>query len=55
MTPLYKKLLDADVIVLGSPNFFANVSGITKDLIDRTLPFYHKTALKNKKIFLIST
>lgn len=53
MQYIMKKLLRADVIVLWSPNHFANVSGDTKDFIDRTIPFYHKKNLKWKKIILL--
>lgn len=55
MTSLTKKLLDADIVVLWSPNYFANVSGIVKNFIDRTLIYYHTSWLKWKKIILIST
>lgn len=48
-----KKLLRSDVIILWSPNYFANVSGMTKNFIDRLLPLYHSQALKGKKIFLL--
>ena len=48
-----QKLLEADTIILWSPNYFANVSGTTKKFIDRLLPLYHSQALKGKKIFLV--
>ena len=48
-----QKLLEADTIILWSPNYFANVSGTTKKFIDRLLPLYHLQALKGKKIFLV--
>ena len=47
------KLSKADTIVLWSPNYFANVSWITKKFIDRLLPLYHSQALKGKNIFLV--
>ena len=53
MQEIMVKLSEADVIILWSPNYFANVSGITKKFIDRLLPFYHSQALKGKKVFLV--
>jgi len=53
MQDITQKLLRADVIVLWSPNYFANVSGMTKTFIDRLLPLYHSQSLKGKKTFLI--
>jgi multimeric flavodoxin WrbA len=53
MQNIIKKLVRADIIILGSPNYFANVSGLTKIFIDRTLSCYQTHALKGKKIFLI--
>lgn len=53
MQEIQQKMLAADVIVLWSPNYFANVSGITKQFTDRLLPLYHSQALKGKKIFLV--
>ena len=35
MQPLYRKIEDADVIVLGSPVFFGSLSAQTKMMIDR--------------------
>jgi multimeric flavodoxin WrbA len=36
---IYKKLEDSDVIVLGSPCYWGNVSGITKNFFDRHIPY----------------
>jgi multimeric flavodoxin WrbA len=36
MQRIYPKLLNADVIVLGCPNYFKNVSALTKNFMDRT-------------------
>lgn len=55
MTILAKKLLDFDTIVIWSPNYFAGVSGILKNFIDRTCMYFHKSWLKGKKVILIST
>ncbi len=53
MQEIMAKLSEANTIVLWSPNYFANVSGITKKFIDRLLPLYHSQALKGKNIFLV--
>lgn len=53
MLDIIQKLMRADVIILWSPNYFANVSWVTKTFIDRCLPLYHLQGLKGKKIFLV--
>lgn len=55
MQNLYSKLQEADVIVLGTPNYFDNVPGLMKDFIDRTNPFYETDKLKGKKLITIVT
>ncbi|MCC7570230.1 flavodoxin family protein [Candidatus Micrarchaeota archaeon] len=52
MKLLFNKLLWADVIILGSPLYYGNVSGLTKQFIDRTIPAYESKSLKDK--YLIS-
>lgn len=54
MQEIYQKLIDADAIILGSPTYFDNVSGIMKNFMDRCLPFYFSKKLKNKKVGLVS-
>jgi multimeric flavodoxin WrbA len=39
MQKIYPLLLEADVIVVGSPNYFKNVSALMKNFIDRTNAF----------------
>lgn len=53
MQEIMEKLSKANTIVLWSPNYFANVSGMTKKFIDRLLPLYHSQALKGKQLFLV--
>jgi len=53
MQELYGKLLKADVIIIGSPNYFDNVTGLLKDFIDRTNPFYETDLLKGKKLIAV--
>jgi multimeric flavodoxin WrbA len=49
MQKLYPKLKDADVLIIGSPTYFWNVSGLIKNFMDRCLPLYYQKALKGKK------
>ena len=53
MQLIYPKLEEADLIILGSPNYFNNISGIMKNFVDRLLPFYYKEKLKDKKIVAV--
>ncbi|MDD5031700.1 MAG: flavodoxin family protein [Patescibacteria group bacterium] len=53
MEQIRKDLIDSDIIVLGTPNYFDNVPGILKDFIDRTNPFYQTDLLKGKEIIFI--
>jgi multimeric flavodoxin WrbA len=48
MQSLYSKLKEADVIIIGTPTYFWNVSGSLKTFIDRTHPLYVTRALKGK-------
>ncbi|MCK5289745.1 MAG: flavodoxin family protein [Candidatus Aenigmarchaeota archaeon] len=50
MDELCEKMVQADVIVVGTPNYFDNVPGLLKDFIDRTNPFYGTDMLKGKKL-----
>lgn len=54
MTEIYEKLIEADVILLGSPTYFDNVSGIMKNFMDRCLPFYFSGELAGRKAGLVS-
>ncbi len=50
MNEILEKMMKADLIVIGSPNYFSNVPGILKSMIDRTDPLYHQgEKLKGKK------
>jgi len=53
MQEIYRKMLKADVLILGTPNYFDNVSGLMKDFMDRTNPFYETGLLKGKKVITI--
>ncbi|MBN1940786.1 MAG: flavodoxin family protein [Candidatus Diapherotrites archaeon] len=53
MAQVISKMLVADAIVLGSPNYFKNVSGIMKNFMDRTNPIVGKARLKGKKAAVV--
>lgn len=48
MQTLYSKLKEADVLLIGTPTYYWNVTGLVKDFIDRTNPLYHTESLKGK-------
>ncbi len=52
MQPLYRKTLEADTLILGSPNYFNNVSAIMKNFFDRFNPYWENPRLKGKKVVL---
>lgn len=53
MQKIYEKLTSADAIIIGSPNYFENVSGILKNFIDRSVIFYTNKKLTDKPIAAI--
>ncbi|OGG92042.1 hypothetical protein A3H03_03725 [Candidatus Kuenenbacteria bacterium RIFCSPLOWO2_12_FULL_42_13] len=48
-----KAVEQCDFLVIGTPRYYDNISGLFKDFIDRLLPLDYKNALKGKKIFMI--
>ena len=54
MQAICGKIFDVDVIVLGSPNYFNNVSGLMKNFIDRMNPYWDSPKLKEKKVVIVS-
>ncbi|NQU79800.1 flavodoxin family protein [Candidatus Woesearchaeota archaeon] len=48
MEELINKMVGADAIIIGTPNYFANVSGLMKNFIDRTNPLCDPPLLKDK-------
>lgn len=50
---LLDKINDSEIIVLATPNYFYNVSGLTKTFIDKTYPCYRTKSLKGKKFIYI--
>lgn len=55
MDILLGKVMDADIVVLATPNYFYNVSSLTKNFIDKTIPCYFNKNLKGKKFIYIYT
>jgi len=56
MREIYEKIRKADVIIIGTPNYFDNVTGILKVFMDRTNPFYNggsTSELTGKKLVTI--
>lgn len=50
---VYKKMEEAEVIILGCPSYFSNVTGIMKNFIDRGNPYWINEKLKGKKCYLV--
>ena len=50
---IYKKMEEADTIILASPSYFSNVTGIMKNFMDRGNPYWLNEKLKGKKAFLL--
>jgi len=46
---IIKKVLDCDVLVIGSPTYYFDVNGQTKNFIDRTFSLYHDRKLTGRK------
>ena len=44
-----KKVLECDVLIIGSPTYFFDVNGQTKNFIDRTFSLYHDRKLTGRK------
>ena len=50
---IFEKMALADVLVLGSPNYFNNVSALMKNFIDRMNAHWQNPKLKGKKVVLV--
>ncbi len=53
MQKMYGKMNKADILIIGTPNYFDNIPGLLKDLIDRTNPYYETDRLKDKRVFIV--
>ena len=52
---VYQKIIDNNKIILASPLYMSNITGLLKALLDRLYPFYQHNLLKSKKIYLVLT
>ena len=52
--PVAEKVVGADAVILGSPAYFNNVSGLMKDFIDRFDPYWQHPKMKGKPLVLVS-
>jgi len=52
---IMNKMIEADGIIISSPVYLKQVSGILKTFIDRTCKWYHRPVLYGKPILTIST
>lgn len=50
---LIEEVCDADIVVLATPNYFYNISGLTKTFVDRSYCLYHSKKLKSKKFIYV--
>jgi multimeric flavodoxin WrbA len=48
-TEIARKVLDCDVLIIGSPTYYYDVNGQLKNFIDRTYSLYHDRKLAGKK------
>ncbi len=53
MQEVYKLLRESGLIIIGSPNYFTNITGLLKDFVDRTDALYKEKELKDKKLIAI--
>jgi len=51
---LSARMLRSDLIILGSPVYFSDVSAQAKAFIDRTFSLWHRKALQGKKVILVA-
>ncbi len=50
MQEICDRIKSASILVIGAPNYFDNVSGLTKSFIDRLHPFFKDRTLEGKKL-----
>ena len=49
-----RKMIRSDLIILGSPVYFHDVTGQVKNLIDRTYSLWHRRRLRGKRIIPVA-
>jgi multimeric flavodoxin WrbA len=52
--PIARKMLKSDLIIIGTPVYFHDVSGPVKNLIDRSYSLWHKRQLKGRKVIPVA-
>ncbi len=68
MTDIYKKIIDCEAIVIGSPGYYGDVSGLVKSMMDRSIalgymgigkesktPMHGRKPLAGKPAAIVST
>lgn len=53
MAAILSKILNAEILVLGTPNYYENVSGLMKNFMDRCHPFYEHELIRDKKVIFV--
>ncbi len=53
MEAILTKMLNSNIFILGTPNYYENVSGLMKNFMDRCHPFYENKLVRDKKLILI--
>ena len=53
MKQIYSMIETCNILILGSPVYFSNVSGRMKTLMDRCNPYYWNGKLKNKHVIMV--
>jgi multimeric flavodoxin WrbA len=53
MEGILAEMTKADILIIGTPNYFDNVSGLMKSFMDRCHPLYKEKLLSGKKVILI--
>jgi multimeric flavodoxin WrbA len=48
------RMIQSDLIILGSPVYFSDVNGPVKNLIDRSISLWHKKELKGKRLIAVA-
>lgn len=55
MEEIINKIIEADLIIFGVPNYFDNVTGLFKNFMDRLHPLYKSEFVKDKRVVYIFT
>ncbi|MHC1684528.1 MAG: flavodoxin family protein [Clostridiaceae bacterium] len=55
ITPIVEKLISSDCLIITSPVYALNVSGLLKNFLDHTAYFFHRPYFFDKKALVISS